>query len=93
MGAYLAGPYNIVVNIENGQINFEQVEDESTGYLADAAVGLNYVRPGTLDFDHDPPRIRPPQLQLNITGTDPIWWDLNKAEGTLAETGWIKLRG
>ena len=91
VGAYVAGPYNIVVNIENGQINFEQVEDDSTGYLADAAVGLNYVRPGTLDVDHDPPRIRPPQLQLNITGADPIWWDLNKAEGTLAETGWVKL--
>lgn len=91
VGAYVAGPYNIVVNIENGQIKFEQVEDESTGYLADAAVGLNYVRPGTLDVDHDPPRIRPPQLQLNITGADPIWWDLNNAEGKLAETGWVKL--
>ena len=91
VGAYVAGPYNIVVKVENGQVNFEQVEDESTGYLADAAVGLNYVRPGTLDVDHDPPRIRPPQLQLNITGADPIWWDLNKAEGTLAETGWVKL--
>lgn len=89
--AYAAGPYNIVVRIVNGQIDFEQVEDESTGYLADAAVGLTYVRPGTLDMDHDPPRIRPPQLQLEITGADPIWWDLTATEGTLAETGWVKL--
>lgn len=91
MGAYAAGPFNIVVRILNGKVNFKQVEDESTGYLADAAVSLDYVRGGTVDYDHDPLRIRPPQLQLNIIGVDPIWWDLTPSEGKVAETNWVDL--
>ncbi|MDI3560160.1 DUF4157 domain-containing protein [Bradyrhizobium sp. Arg816] len=86
-----AGPYAIHVDINDGQINFEEVEDKSTGLLADAALGIDY-KPGYLDLDSNPPGFKPASLRISILGKgDVVWWNLDDAEATLAATDIVKI--
>ena len=86
-----AGPYAVRVGITNGQVNFEEVEDKSTGALADAALGIDY-KPGYLDLDSDPPGFKPASLRVSIlTKGDVIWWNLDDAEAALAATDMVKI--
>jgi hypothetical protein len=90
LGVFLAGPFKIRVNILDGKINYHEVEDQSTGYLADAAVDIDFYR-GAVDWDTNPPHIGPARLSLDIIGADPYWWDLDEKEEPLAATGFVNV--
>ena len=90
LAIYLAGPYAIRVNILNGKVNFNEVEDRSTGNLADAAVDIGLVN-GSVDWDARPVRISPARLEIGILGADNYWWELDEQEAGLAHTGFVNL--
>ena len=92
MGVYLAGPYEVKVDIVNGKINFNTLEDKSTGNLADAFVDLDY-QAGRVDMNARPVRMAPSRLQVNIhvPFVDPWWWELDEKEAKLAKTGLVNV--
>jgi hypothetical protein len=76
-----AGPFKIRIRIESGLINFAQMEEESTGRLADGAADLRYKTDGD----------RGPRLQLKIIGLDPMWWSLDSDEAVLAALDLVRV--
>ena len=88
MGIYLAGPFNIKVDIRSGKIDFKELEDKSTGNLADFAVDLDFEEGG---FDWSVQKVLPARLQISIIAIDPYWWDLDEKESALARTGFVNV--
>jgi hypothetical protein len=88
LAIFMAGPYDIKIDIRNGKIDFKELEDKSTGNLADFGVDIDY-KDGA--FDWSVQKWLPARLQINIMATDPYWWDLDDKEAELARTGFVNV--
>ncbi len=92
LGIFVAGPFKFRIDIAQGKVNFKEMEDNSTGNIADAFVDLDYEA-GKVDWDAKVPHMMPSRLQINIhvPTVDPFWWELDKDEESLAKTGFVNL--
>lgn len=92
LGVFVAGPYAFRIAIDKGKINFHELEDKSTGNIADFFVDLDYM-PGSIDWNVHPLRKSPSRLQVNINipFVNNWWWELDGKEAALAKTGFVNV--